>query len=113
MSQLTEKMNAAIAALKAQQTGLTADQVHAIVDPQIAELKSGIEAIGASEKDDAAKVADLLETVGNFVDAFAPATPAQPAETPAAPQPEPAATEQPAPEAATSEPTPEPAPEAA
>ncbi len=92
MSDLTDKMNAAIANLKSQQTGLTADQVQALINP----LKSSIDSITASEKDDASKVADLTAAMTEFTTAFATAAPASPAPTSAPANPTPAPTPAPA-----------------
>ena len=81
MSLLQDQMPAALAELKAElgATAPTADQittqVHAIIDPQITDLKTNIETILASEKDDAGKIADLTAVANQFITAFTPTAP--------------------------------------
>ena len=60
MSELTDKMTAAIANLKSQQTGVTADQVNAIVAQTLAPVQTQIQDILTSEKSDAEKIADAM-----------------------------------------------------
>ena len=107
MSQLTDAMNAAIADLKAQQTGLTTDQVNTIVAQAVAPLHASITQITSSEQSDEAKLADVTAAVTEFTSAFAPSTPAAPAPAPDA-TPTPAAA--PAPDSVAPAPTPTPAP---
>lgn len=93
MSELTDKMNAALANLEAKLTagGLTADevtaQIHTVVDPQITGLTNQLAAIIASEADDASKLAEVTNAVTAFTVAFAPAAPAEPAPTASATSP--------------------------
>lgn len=88
MSDLTDKMTAALANLESKLAagGVTADevtaQIHTVVDPQIAALNSTVATIASSEADDAKKLADLTAAVTEFTTAFAPAAAPVPAPAP-------------------------------
>lgn len=90
MSELSDKMLAAIETLKTDLAGSAptdeqiAAQIHAVVDPQIATLTEAVARFDASETKDEAAIADLQGAVTAFTDAFAPAAPAPTEEPPAA-----------------------------
>ena len=78
MSDLTDKMTAAISTLQSQH-GVTTDQVNSIVAQANAPFIASLTAAINSEKDDATKIADINAALGEFTTAFAPTAPSAPA----------------------------------
>ena len=83
MSELTDKVNAAVATLK-DQHGVTSDQVSSIVTQAISPFQTQFQTILASQKSDEDKIADMEAAWNDLTAGLVPAAP-----TPA-PQPAPA-----------------------